>query len=178
MKRQKNSALILDTSAFIEGINPSQLNLPSFTSPLVIEELRKKGLSVQRIIISHKAGKLEITRPSEVSLDCVQNVCQELGEYVLSKADRDLIALALELRKKSLSPIIVSDDFSVQNVSEYLEIEYISLANKGIQKLLSWTLYCPACYRRYRQDDVSSCVVCGTSLKRKPSKQSHTRFKE
>ena len=170
-KKQKKPALILDTSAFIEGITPSQLDSPSFTSPLVIEELRKKGLPVQRIIVSQESGKLGIIRPSKASLDYVQNVCQELGEYVLSKTDKDLIALALELRKESEFPLIISDDFSVQNVSKYLQISYISLANKGIQKLLGWTLYCPACYRRYRQDDVGICAVCGTPLKRKPSKQ-------
>ncbi|WP_455368014.1 NOB1 family endonuclease [[Eubacterium] cellulosolvens] len=172
-KKQKKPVLILDTSAFIEGITPSQFDLPSFTSPLVIEELRKKGLSVQRIIVSQESGKLEVIRPAKASLDYVQNVCQELGEYILSKTDKDIIALALELRKGSALPLIISDDFSVQNVSKYLQINYVSLANRGIQKLLGWTLYCPACYRRYRQDDVGVCIVCGTPLKRKPSKQRH-----
>jgi len=87
---------------------------------------------------------------------------------VLSKADTGVLALALELRTEGKTPIIVSDDYAVQNVAEGIGIAYQPLATLGIREKFSWTYYCPACYRRYTQADSQVCIVCGTKLKRKP----------
>lgn len=87
----------------------------------------------------------------------------------LSRADASVLALALDLHKEGKTPIIVSDDYAVQNVAEGAGISYQSLATLGIRQKFDWTFYCPACFRRYPgAGDLEVCPVCGTKLKRKP----------
>ena len=91
---------------------------------------------------------------------------------MLSKADVEVLALALDLKKSGLSPAIVSDDYAIQNVSETLDIEHSSLANFGITRRFNWVYYCPACFRRYPIEEADqTCRVCGTHLKRKVIKK-------
>jgi UPF0271 protein len=95
-----------------------------------------------------------------------------LGDkVVLSKADTNVLALALDLRKEGITPIIVSDDYAVQNVAEGIGIAYQPLATLGIREKFNWTIYCPACFRRYTKADIDVCPVCGTRLKRKPARK-------
>ena len=87
---------------------------------------------------------------------------------VLSTADTEVLALALDLKKNGLSPAIVSDDYAIQNVSETLDIDHASLATFGIAQKFDWIYYCPACFRKYTAEDAGrACRVCGTLLKRK-----------
>lgn len=178
LKRHKDvQTLVLDTSAFIMGFNPSILETPSYTTTSVFEELDMTAILANRIATAEKSGKLKIIPPSAKSVEKIQEVCQILGEQVtLSETDITVLALALDLKAASIEPLIISDDFAVQNVSEYLQISYRSMANRGIEKLLDWTLYCPACFKKYHIR-VSVCSICGTQLKRRPSKSSRARFK-
>ena len=88
----------------------------------------------------------------------------------LSEADIQVLALALELKDKDCNPHIVTDDYSIQNVANKLGIQFAPLITFGIRYRFSWTLYCPACFRKYAADHRSKrCEVCGTELKRKPT---------
>jgi UPF0271 protein len=99
----------------------------------------------------------------------VQEISSGVGDaVVLSKADIEVLALALDLKETGLTPAIVSDDYAIQNVSETLGIEHASLATFGISQKFDWIYYCPACFRRYTTEDAGqTCRVCGTPLKRK-----------
>ena len=99
----------------------------------------------------------------------VQGTSSRVGDaVVLSKADIEVLALALDLKENGLSPAIVSDDYAIQNVSETLGMEHASLATFGIAQKFDWIYYCPACFRRYTTEDADqTCRVCGTPLKRK-----------
>jgi len=80
--------------------------------------------------------------------------------------------LALELKDSGLTPLIVTDDYSIQNVANKIGVEFSSLMTFGIKFRFKWILYCPACYRKYPSDYKSKvCEVCGTELKRKPKKK-------
>ncbi|MEM3061768.1 MAG: nucleic acid-binding protein, partial [Candidatus Bathyarchaeia archaeon] len=93
----------------------------------------------------------------------------KLGEkLVLSEADLEILALAFDLKLKGESPVIVSDDYSIQNMAESLGLKYSSLATFGISHKFEWILYCPACFKKYPQSYSSKvCAICGTALKRK-----------
>ena len=178
-KAERERALVLDTSAFIMGINPSVWDIPTYTTPLVYEELRKEALATQRVSASKEGGRLTILPPSRSSIQMVQEASQSLGEQAtLSTTDQSILALALDLESASKEPLIISDDFAIQNVAEYLHIKYASLATRGIQRLLGWTFYCPACFRKYSIARPSVCRVCGTPLKRRSGRGSLVRFKE
>jgi UPF0271 protein len=151
------------------GLDPSGLEHDSYSVPEVTEELRDQTGPSYRLSAARSSGKLRIQIPTLTSLEEVTEKARKLGDrIVLSKADTSVLALALDLHREGKGPIIVSDDYAVQNVAEGIGIAYQPLATLGIRERFNWTYYCPACYRRYVELDVQECTVCGTKLKRKP----------
>ncbi|MGA8904412.1 MAG: NOB1 family endonuclease [Candidatus Bathyarchaeia archaeon] len=159
----------MDTSALIMGLDPLGLDFESYSVPEVADELREQTGPSYRLTVSRSSGKLTIRSPTTASLEEVAEKARVLGDrVVLSKADTSVLALALDLRGEGKTPVIVSDDYAVQNVAEGIRIAYQPLATLGIREKFSWIYYCPACYRQYAQTDLQVCQVCGTKLKRKP----------
>ena len=151
------------------GLDPQGLNFESYSVPEVTDELQEQTGPSYRLAISRSSGKLKIQSPTSASLQEVLEKARILGDrVVLSKADTSVLALALDLRRDGKTPVIVSDDYAVQNVAEGISIAYQPLATLGIREKFSWVYYCPACFRRYAQADLQICSVCGTKLKRKP----------
>ena len=163
-------ALILDSSAFIQGLDPQ--NEAAYTVPLVVGELRD-GFIAARLRSMESTGRLKVVEPKESYLDIVEDESLRMGEsHVLSATDKQVLALGLQLRDVMLEPVIVSDDYSVQNMADALGLGYRGLATPGIKRQFTWTLYCPGCRREYAEpqpDDV--CPICGTELKRRPSRK-------
>ncbi|HEY4822099.1 MAG TPA: hypothetical protein VIH83_00240 [Candidatus Bathyarchaeia archaeon] len=158
--------LVLDTSAFIMGFNPSASS-EVYTVEAVEKELLTGTMAQLRFRLSKEKGNLTVQPPSPRSRETVDEASTRAGEKgVLSEADRDVVALALDLRQSGLDPVIVSDDYAVQNLAEHLQLKYGSLANFGIVHKFQWIMYCPACHRRYRQP-ARTCRICGTELRRK-----------
>jgi UPF0271 protein len=151
------------------GLDPLGLEFESYSVPEVTDELRQQTGPFYRLSVSTSSGKLKIQSPSQASLNEVLDEAKTLGDrVVLSKTDTSIVALALDLSKEGNTPIIVSDDYAVQNVAEALKLNYQSLATFGIRQKFNWILYCPACFKRYPNGDSQECLVCGTKLKRKP----------
>lgn len=163
-------ALILDSSAFIQGLaSPNEV---TYTVPLVVEELRD-GFIVARLRSMETTGRLKVVEPEGRYLGFVEDESLRMGESrALSATDKQVLALGLQLMDNELEPVIVSDDYSVQNMADALGLGYRGLATPGIKRQFTWTLYCPGCRREYAEpqpDDV--CPVCGTGLKRRPSRK-------
>ena len=161
--------LVLDTSALVMGLNPSAIDSPTYSVPSVADELIQGTLAYARFRTSQDSARLTVKKPSLSSLSLVEEASSKVGDVgVLSKADREVLALALDLRESGLLPVIVSDDYAIQNVSETLGVEHASLSTFGIARKFDWIYYCPACFRRYKLEDAKRpCRVCGTRLKRK-----------
>jgi UPF0271 protein len=169
-------ALVLDTSALIMGLDPLGLDFETYSVPEVTDELRDQVGPSYRVAISVSAGKLKIRSPTSESLRQVWEKAKALGDkIVLSKADASVLALALDLLREGMKPIVVSDDYAVQNVAEGVELGYQSLATLGIRERFEWIYYCPACFRRYPDSELEVCQVCGTKLKRKPLRKESAR---
>jgi UPF0271 protein len=165
--------LVLDTSALVMGLNPSALDSPSFSAPSVMAELIPDTLSYTRFATSRDSGHLSVRTPSSRSVKAVEDASSKVGDVgLLSRADIEVLALALDLEESGRSPTIVSDDYAIQNVAETLGVEHASLATFGITKKFNWIYYCPACFRRYTPKDAArACRVCGTRLRRKVVKK-------
>jgi len=160
--------LVLDTSALIVGLDPLGLEFETYTVPEVTDELREQTGPSYRLAMSLSSGKLQIRTPTNSSLKEVLDRAETLGDRnPLSIADVNVLALALDLHKDGKSPVVVSDDYAVQNVAEGIGLSYQSLATLGIRHRFDWVDYCPACYRQY-SGEIRVCQVCGTKLKRKP----------
>ena len=123
-----------------------------------------------------ESKRLIIKEPSTEMLLKVQISSTRLGDsFCLSETDKEVLALALELKASGKTPKIVSDDYSIQNVATELNIGFISQSTQGIRRLLKWTIYCPACYKNYPANHKSNeCDICGTILKRKPIRRLKT----
>ena len=117
--------------------------------------------------------KLKIKAPSDEFLKKIEASAITVGDsFFLSETDKQLLALALELKAAGYKPQIVSDDYSIQNVATKNGIEYTALATFGIRRLLEWVRYCPACHKEYSAKyGQATCTICGTELKRKPRKK-------
>jgi len=151
------------------GLDPLGLELDSYSVTEVTDELRQQTGPSYRLAVSSSSGKMKIQSPTPDSIAEVSGKAKMLGDkVVLSKADTSILALALDLSKEGKTPVIVSDDYAVQNVAEAMNLAYQSLATFGIREKFNWVFYCPACFKRYPTGDIDVCQVCGTKLKRKP----------
>jgi UPF0271 protein len=165
----------LDTSSFIQGFNSSNPEIKLYTTFHVKDEVRDKMARI-RLENWERSGRIIIKSPRRESLQRVLLSSKKLGEQkALSDTDHSIIALALELSIE-YDTTIISDDYSVQNLSNELGIKHQGLATKGIKKRFQWLHYCPGCRKQYSGPQENNvCSICGTELKRKPGKKSSKR---
>jgi UPF0271 protein len=169
----KHRVLVVDTSALIAGFDPSAVNEETFSVPRVGDELLGDSILKMRFNASVESGKLRIINPSRKYIDIVKEASADIGDISsLSEADIEVLALAVQLKDCGYESVILTDDYSMQNVAEKLELRFASLANLGIRYHLRWINYCPACGREYPANQrIVLCENCGTQLKRKPLKK-------
>jgi UPF0271 protein len=169
----KRRVVVLDTSAFIAGFDPLTVPEKQYTVPEVKKELIAGSMPWMRFNAAVENRKLMIRNPKSSLLQEIQEASRKVGDMrYLSKVDSQVLALALELKGRGLSPLIVTDDYSIQNVANKIDVEFTSLMTFGIKFRFNWILYCPACYHKYPPDyKFKICEVCGTELKRKPKKK-------
>jgi endoribonuclease Nob1 len=174
---QCKRVIVLDTSAFVAGFDPFSLGEEQVTVPKVEEEIKRDSMVKMRFEMAIESGKVKIKTPSEKSCTMIEAYANRVGDsHKLSKADKQLLALSLELKTSGYTPQIVTDDYSIQNVATQIKIEFFSLATFGIKRLLEWIRYCPACHKQYPADcKFKECQICGTELKRKPRRQTKQR---
>ena len=121
---------VLDSTAFIEWpvFPQGELYIP----PRVSSEA--KSLPSQL-----KLDKVKIQAPSKQSRDLVFEALKETGNFI-SETDIDVIALSLDLKA-----ILVSDDYSVQNVCAFVGVKFMPLSKPGILEKKIFRLRCTSC---------------------------------
>lgn len=157
---------VLDASALIYGFNPQIVEGEHYITPNVLSELSKSKLR-EFVDLCISLGNLKLRSPKRESLEMVRQKANISGDLmVLSEADLSIIALALDLKSEGKDPVIVSDDYSLQNVCSLLSLKFKPMITKGIKEELSWLIYCPACGATYGSSE-RTCKICGHRLKRK-----------
>jgi len=141
-----------------------------YSVPAVRKELASNSMPWMRFNAAVENRKLRVKAPRIPLLKRVKEASKRVGDVrYLSEADMQVLALALELKSKGFEPLIVTDDYSIQNVANQIGVNFTSLMTYGIRFRFDWILYCPACHRKYPSDyKFKSCEVCGTEVKRKP----------
>jgi UPF0271 protein len=169
--------LVLDTSAFIGGFDALSITDRVYTVHAVGQELISNSMTYTRFKTAVESGKLQMRTPSNIYLGLVNESSKTVGDILfLSGVDKQVLALALELKSQGEKPLIVTDDYSIQNVANQLGLEFAPLLTFGIRYRLNWTIYCPACHREYSPDyKGKACEACGTALKRKPLRKTLLR---
>ncbi|MHA1277549.1 MAG: NOB1 family endonuclease [Candidatus Helarchaeota archaeon] len=168
MPGKKENVLVYDTSAFIGGMDPQSILIPQWTTPDNLEEIRNRNTK-EILEMAIKMGRMKVRSPSDIYINQVINETKKTGDYSkLSKIDIKVLALALEFQNEDWNPIIMTDDYSIQNVASALKIEYKAVTEAGIRAQLRWKIFCPGCGAEYPPDTpLKKCDICGTKLKRK-----------
>jgi UPF0271 protein len=166
-------AIVIDTSALIAGFDPLSINEIQYTTPKVTEELIGDTMSCVRFRTAIDSGKVRVITPKITFVEQTKVFASAVGDsFFLSETDLQVLALALELRTDGYSPQIATDDYSIQNVASEMSIEFAPLSTFGIRRRLQWIRYCPACHKKYPANyRLQRCQVCGTRVKRKPTKR-------
>jgi len=169
-KTSKN-VLVLDTSAFVAGFDPFSVKEEQYVTPMVREEFFKGSLSLTRLKTAIDSGRIKVRSPEKEFLEAVKKTATIIGDkHVLSETDLQILALALNLKADGFDIVIVTDDYSIQNVASKMGIQFSSLTTFGIRHVFEWVRYCPACHKKFPKDyKFKNCDACNTELKRKPT---------
>jgi len=153
------SALLVDNAVqYLQGYH-------CFTVPKVIEEVKT---------LRHKAGvevllDAKVLDVVEVARDCLREVVEvarKSGDITsLSKTDLEVLALALQLKRQGRDLVLITDDYTVQNLASRLKIRCRSIRVKGIEKRIRWRYRCTACGKVY-YEFLEECNICGHKLER------------
>lgn len=132
------------------------------TTPGVDAELQPGGRDYRRYALLKEQG-LQIQTPSQDALQHVRDAAASTGDEArLSSTDIEVLALTLELHNSSSDTVILlTDDYSMQNIADTLHLSYLSLSQRGITKRFKWHCRCPGCKRDFGKP-VDICPVCGT----------------
>ena len=170
---KKSKILIIDTSALLSGKQMIFNNDQIVTTTGVSNELKPGGKDYQNFQYLLEKG-LKILTPSDSSLDKIKKVSTKSGDIArLSKTDIEILALALDLKNKNQKEIIIlTDDYSIQNVANILNIVFQSISQQGIKKRFKWVYCCRGCGKKF-EEHIKVCPICGTEIRYKISKKTN-----
>ena len=160
---ESDNVYVVDTSAIMSR-RIDMLNKKLVFPASVLEEIRKGKL---RRLLDDISLEINIYTPSKESRRNVVSFATKSGDItVLSDTDIDVIALALELKAT-----IITDDYAIENVAEFMGIPYVGSDLKPIQSKIKWAFRCTGCGKFY-SSDIDTCRICGHALKRVPVRKS------
>ena len=156
---------ILDTSAVLSGKPIDLYNSTIATTPRMSDELKPSGRDYQAFQYLKEKG-LSLLYPTQESIKEIERTAIDTGDISrLSEADKELLAVALDIKKKAeKSPVILTDDYSIQNVAYVLDIEYENISEPGIKKRYKWITRCRGCGKKFEKS-IMKCPICGSKTK-------------
>ena len=142
---------VLDTSAFIYGMMPGG---EMETVPAVYGEVKDEQ---SRMRLEFMEG-LRVIEPDALFVGRVAEAARASGDDKrISKADGDLLALALQEKEAGKDVALLTDDYAVQNLARVLGIRVIALRQKKSRTRVVWEKKCTGCRRSFT--DGETCPV-------------------
>lgn len=165
IKNKKKIFYLIDTSVILSGIPLDLKDEFMITTNSISNELKPGGRDYRSFKFLLEKGLL-IRDPSKKSIDLVINTSKKSGDYSrLSLADIDLIALAIDINENNdEESIILTDDYSIQNVANILKIKYENINQPKITKRFKWAFRCLGCRKKFKEN-IKICPICGSSTK-------------
>jgi len=154
---------ILDASAFIGGFKPK--NSLNFTVSEISEEI--KDIKSKLVFLEAiKESKLFILEPSLNSIESLKLAISTSGDVLrLSIPDKKLLSLAIDFKSSGKNVKILTDDYSIQNVSKILNISYESVLTQGIKGIYNWKKTCEGCKKEFPESyEFDDCEICGSKI--------------
>ncbi len=130
-----------------------------FTTSTVLSEV-KKGKAGKRLEYL-LASRLDVMEPAEDKVCDIMDWGEWLGD-IISRTDAELLALAREV-----DAILLTDDYSMQNIASRLGIEFHPMLQRGIKREITWQFRCKGCKKIFGKK-LDCCPVCGSELRRTP----------
>jgi len=148
---------VLDTSAILSAkFFGNEIAIP----PAVLKEIKKGGIAWRHLQYMKAIG-LKIISPPKDAIKLVKKFAALTGDLPnLSMVDIHVLALAFHLRA-----ILLTDDYSMQNVAKEMNIRYEGVMQEGIKEKFYWKYRCKSC-GKYFDEYVEICPVCGGEIKR------------
>ncbi len=147
---------ILDTSAILSGfvINSNKQMIPS----KVFEEI-KKGKAKRDLDLN--IDNIEIVEPDLKYENMVKDAARITNDFLkLSQTDIAVLAAAIQY-----NAIIITNDYAIQNVAKFMNINFQNFGMNQIKKLVIWKYKCTGC-SRYFDRYYKECPICGSPIKR------------
>jgi UPF0271 protein len=152
---------VLDTSAILSG---KFFGDDIATSPKVLEEIRPKGHS-RRLLEYMLCIGMKVVEPPADAIEVIKRTATKTGDIAhLTEVDIEVIALAYYLHS-----ILLTDDYSIQNVADELKISYESILEEGITEKILWVYRCKSC-GKFFDKYYKKCVICDGKIKRTTKK--------
>lgn len=173
-KNRRKNISIFDANIFLTGIDFNIFDELIYTTPGIINEIKINKTHrniINKILVAIETKKLRVKIPGEKYKREIERKAMITGDFsALSTEDKDLLALALELREDVDQNVkIYTNDYSIENMCSKLDIPFSPIFKEGIKKMIIWEVYCPYCKLIYNPDDLTKkCERCGSSLKRRP----------
>ena len=163
--KRKSMIFIIDTSAILSGKPINLDNDKMITTSSVYNELEPGGRDYQILQFLMEKG-LSINIPRQDSIDKIKTISNKTGDLDrLSEADMDVLALALDINTAGdKEAIILTDDYSIQNVAHVLNIKFESISQQGITKRFIWNHRCLGCGKTFKEK-LKVCPICGSPTK-------------
>ncbi|WP_457549569.1 NOB1 family endonuclease [Archaeoglobus sp.] len=125
------------------------------TIPEVVDEVKDENSQLYFSLLN-----LRVEEASDKNVEMVVRVAKKTGDiHKLSKTDIKLIAKALDIREKGEDVVLVTDDYSIQNVAMSLGLKVDNVVQPKISKHFRWVKVCRGCGRTVEGD---VCPICGS----------------
>ena len=170
LKGKKKIFYVIDTSAILSGISLNLDEEVMITTNSISAELTPGGRDYRSFNFLIEKGLL-IRDPSSKSIEFAISVSKKSGDFVrLSHADLEIIALSLDINSENdKESVILTDDYSIQNIANILKIKYENINQPKITKRFKWAYRCLGCRKKFREN-IKICPICGASTKEIVSK--------
>jgi len=148
---KKSKIFVLDTSAVLSGKPINLENTIMITTPGVSNELKPGGRDYRSFQFLKEKG-LAIHAPSKESINKIHRISLETGDNGrLSIADIEVLALAADFCQEK-EVVILTDDYSIQNVAHVLHIPFETVSQPGITKRFKWIYRCSGCRKKFKEN--------------------------
>ena len=175
MKSKKKDVIVLDASAIYNGVLTHNIPGIKYIPDCVLEEVRGmlKGEAIIEEALLYK--ELKVLAPDSESLTEIKQKASETGDIQeLSDCDLSVLAIAKKLQKQYASVLILSDDYDIQNLANYIGLLCKGIHWKGITSLHEYLWICTGCGAKSKEK-MKYCLECGTELIRKTQKKKMKR---
>lgn len=116
--------VVLDATPVIVSPSVPSGDRAAVTTPSVMEELLRTKREIQEVRVRAlmESGSLAVVQPSEAYVERVRGSLSKEEKFSASRADVEVLALALQLLEEGNEVVLLSDDSVVRRVAAKLGI--------------------------------------------------------